>query len=77
MKLKTIFHLALISLLMCASGLKESKAQDSAGTYFKGSVAGAKVEMTLRREGDQLQGSYFYTKSGRANPLSLRVNPAA
>lgn len=72
MKLKTIFHVALISLLVCASGLKASRAQDPAGTYFKGSVAGVKVEMTLRRAGDQLQGSYFYTKSGPANPLSLR-----
>ena len=28
--------------------------------------------MTLKREGDQLQGSYFYVKSGAANQLSLR-----
>jgi hypothetical protein len=72
MKLRTIFHVALISLMMCAFGLNESKAQESSGTFFKGSVAGAKVEMTLRREGEQLQGSYFYVKSGAANPLSLR-----
>ena len=47
-------------------------AQESAGTRFKGSVADAKFEMSLRREGDELKGSYFYSKSGSANSLSLR-----
>lgn len=28
--------------------------------------------MTLRREGDELNGSYFYAKSGSANALTLR-----
>lgn len=72
MKLRTLSHLVLISLLMCAFGFNESRAQESSGTSFKGSVAGVKVEMTLRRAGDQLQGSYFYVKSGPSNPLSLR-----
>jgi hypothetical protein len=49
-----------------------STAQEAAGTRFKGSIAQAKFEMTLRRESDELQGSYFYAKSGSANPLSLR-----
>jgi hypothetical protein len=61
-------------LLMLAFGLNanRSNAQESAGTQFKGSVAQSKFEMTLRREGNNLSGSYFYAKSGSANKLSLR-----
>jgi Protein of unknown function (DUF3298)/Deacetylase PdaC len=68
-------HAALIFLLLTlAFGLNAdtSKAQESAGTNFKGSVAQAKFEMTLRREGNSLSGAYFYAKSGSANKLSLR-----
>lgn len=50
----------------------ESKAQESAGTRFKGSVSGSRFEMVLRREGGELRGNYFYVKSGSANTLSLR-----
>jgi hypothetical protein len=57
-----------------ATGLniEQSEAQESAGTLFKGSVAQARFEMTLRRRGEELEGSYFYIKSGSANKLSLR-----
>ena len=47
-------------------------AQEVAGTRFKGSIGRAKFEMTLRRGGNELSGSYFYAKSGSANPLTLR-----
>jgi hypothetical protein len=50
----------------------QSDAEQSAGTRFKGNIAEARFEMTLRREGDELKGSYFYAKSGSANALSLR-----
>lgn len=49
-----------------------SNAQESAGTRFKGNIAQARFVMTLRREGDTLQGSYYYAKSGSSNTLSLR-----
>lgn len=49
-----------------------SAAQEAAATRFKGSIAQYKFEMTLRRQGEDLQGSYFYTKSGSANSLNLR-----
>jgi Protein of unknown function (DUF3298)/Deacetylase PdaC len=49
-----------------------STVQETTETRFKGNVAQAKFEMTLRRDGDELNGSYFYTKSGSANALTLR-----
>ncbi len=49
-----------------------SNAQESTGTRFKGAIAQARFEMTLRREGSQLQGNYYYVKSGSSNTLSLR-----
>jgi hypothetical protein len=74
LKSKISTHAALIFLLALACGLNASraKAQESAGTHFKGSVAQARIEMSLRREGNNLSGSYFYAKSGSANKLSLR-----
>ncbi|HEV2915272.1 MAG TPA: DUF3298 domain-containing protein [Pyrinomonadaceae bacterium] len=78
MKIKIHTHAALIFLLLLLSALAfglnagPSNAQETAGTHFKGSVAGARVEMTLRREGNRLSGTYFYAKSGSANKLSLR-----
>lgn len=74
MKIKISTHVALISLLIVAFGLNanQSNAQEVAGARFKGSIAQSKFEMTLRRQGGDLQGSYFYVKSGSANPLSLR-----
>lgn len=75
MKIKIYTHSALIFLLLTlALGLNANRAnaQESAGTHFKGSVAQARFEMTLKREGNNLSGSYFYAKSGSANKLSLR-----
>lgn len=75
MRIRTYTNAALTFLLLTvAFGLNASpvNAQASAGTHFKGSVAQSRFDMTLRREGDQLQGSYFYIKSGNANKLSLR-----
>ncbi|HEX8138525.1 MAG TPA: DUF3298 domain-containing protein [Pyrinomonadaceae bacterium] len=75
MKIRIHTRAALIFLLLTlAFGLsaKRSKAQDEAATQFKGSIAQARFEMTLRREDNSLSGSYFYLKSGSANKLSLR-----
>jgi Protein of unknown function (DUF3298)/Deacetylase PdaC len=57
-----------------AKGLSgvQASAQESAGTRFKGSIAQARFEMVLRREGGELRGSYYYVRSGSANRLSLR-----
>lgn len=49
-----------------------SAAQDSGGTRFKGNIAQARFEMTLRRAGTELNGTYFYIKSGSASLLTLR-----
>lgn len=46
-------------------------AQQAGGMRFKGTVGESKIEMTLRREKDRLEGSYFYQKSGGANSLKL------
>ena len=48
-----------------------------AGTLFRGSVGGAKVEMDIKRDGDALSGSYYYLKSGSANRLTLKGKVAS
>lgn len=75
MKIKTYTRATLIFLLLTLSfalNVNRADAQESAGTRFKGSVGGARFEMTLRREGNSLNGTYFYAKSGSAHKLSLR-----
>lgn len=51
--------------------------QTAVEKHFKGSIGSAKFEMTLRREGKSLSGSYFYLKSGSANTLNLSGNIGA
>jgi hypothetical protein len=54
-----------------ASG--QAAATQSGGRRFRGIIGdGNRIEMTLRRDGNQLAGSYFYAKSGSANPLQLK-----
>jgi Protein of unknown function (DUF3298)/Deacetylase PdaC len=75
LKIKISTPVALILLLLTLTfGLSANlaNAQESASTHLKGSIGESRFEMTLKREGDQLQGSYFYVKSGSANQLSLR-----
>jgi len=75
LKIKIRTHAAFISLLLlivCGLHAGQSNAQESDGTRFKGNISQSKFEMTLRREGDNLNGTYFYAKSGSANALSLR-----
>ncbi len=45
--------------------------RQTAESLFKGIIYDAKFEMSLRRDGDKLSGSYFYVKSGGANRLKL------
>ena len=76
MKIRIYTRVAFISLLLLTAlfGLSasESSAQEAAATNFKGSIAQSRFEMTLKREGNNLGGSYFYVKSGSANRLTLR-----
>lgn len=74
MKIKITIQAVVISLLLTfASALNANSAtQDTAGTRFKGNIAQSKFEMTLRRTGNELNGTYFYVKSGSANTLALR-----
>jgi hypothetical protein len=75
LKIESYTRAALISLMLAlalATNATRSDAQESGGTRFKGSVAQSRFEMTLRREGNNLSGNYFYVKSGGANKLSLR-----
>ena len=75
MKIRIYTRAAFIFLSLALTfGLNAvpSNAQESAATNFKGSIAQSRFEMTLRREGNKLSGSYFYAKSGSANKLSLR-----
>src|SRR4028119_170903 len=46
-------------------------AQQTGDTRFKGTIAESRFEMTLRRDRDRIEGSYFYLKSGSANSLKL------
>jgi hypothetical protein len=75
LKIKIYTRAALTFLLLTlAFGLNANQAfaQESADIQFKGSVSQSRFEMTLRREGNKLSGSYFYAKSGSTNKLSLR-----
>ncbi|MDQ4122332.1 MAG: DUF3298 and DUF4163 domain-containing protein [Acidobacteriota bacterium] len=45
--------------------------QQIGNARFKGTVGDSKIEMTLRRERERIEGSYFYQKSGSANQLKL------
>jgi hypothetical protein len=76
LKSKIYKPVALILLLLTlAFGLNANRANaqgESAGTHFKGGIGQSRFEMTLRREGNNLSGTYFYAKSGSANKLSLR-----
>jgi hypothetical protein len=75
LKIRIYTRVAFISLLLAVGsglGALRSAAQESGGTRFRGSVAQSRFEMTLKREGNSLSGSYFYVKSGSANSLSLR-----
>ena len=68
-------RLSVIILLFafaCGSQAAQTGSPQPAGTPFKGSIGQAKFEMALRREGNELRGSYFYVKSGSANRLTLR-----
>lgn len=67
----SVLTLLLLTLAFWLSA-GPAKAQGDGDTSFKGIVAQARFEMTLRREGSNLSGSYFYAKSGSANRLSLR-----
>ncbi len=41
-----------------------SGAKSAGGKVFRGSIGDKKIEMTLRREGDQLSGTYLYRRIG-------------
>ena len=47
------------------------------GTLFRGSIGDAKVEMDIKRDGENLSGSYYYLKSGSSNRLTLKGKVAA
>jgi hypothetical protein len=47
-------------------------AQAAVGTLFSGSIEDARIEMEIKREGDRLTGSYYYSKSGSAKRLTLK-----
>jgi hypothetical protein len=74
LKIKIRTQAVAISLLLTfASAFNaHSATQEAAETRFKGSIAQSKFEMTLRRIGNELNGTYFYSKSGSANALTLR-----
>jgi hypothetical protein len=42
------------------------------GTLFRGLVGDARVEMDIKREGENLSGSYYYLRSGSSNRLTLK-----
>ena len=58
-------------------GAGAAAAQQRAGTLFSGSVANARIEMEIKRDGDSLKGSYYYRRSGSSNRLTLNGKIAA
>ena len=53
------------------NGSEAAATQPRIGMLFRGTVADAKVEMDIKRDGEALTGSYFYLKSGSSNRLNL------
>jgi len=52
-------------------------SQQRDATLFSGSIGNARLEMELKREGQNLTGSYYYRKSGSTNRLMLKGTIAA
>jgi hypothetical protein len=74
----TVVLVALASIFAVVGGEASSvRAQPGTGTLFSGSIGEARVEMDLRRAGENLTGNYYYRKSGSANRLTLKGNVAA
>jgi hypothetical protein len=69
--LRTKFRVPLLLMLFALVCALNATAQNNP-TKFKGSIGQSRFEMTLQRDGGQLDGSYFYTKVGSAHPLTLR-----
>jgi len=68
--LKVKFFIPLLFVVGCAlAGVTGTiRAQTK---KFEGRIGRSRFEMTLRREAGRLDGSYFYTRIGGANSLSL------
>jgi hypothetical protein len=47
-------------------------AQAAVGTLFSGSIGDAQIEMEIKRNGENLTGSYYYRRSGSAKRLTLK-----
>ena len=60
-----------------APNTETAAAPPRVGTLFRGSIGDAKVEMDIKREGESLNGSYYYLKSGSSNRLTLKGKVAA
>jgi hypothetical protein len=63
---KIKFYSAILAILLF------SAAAQAQSVNFKGTVGGAKFQMSLTREGNALSGTYFYEKSGSENKLNLK-----
>jgi len=66
-----IYTVLAMFVLFCG-GACLAAGQQRVGTLFSGSIEDAPIEMDLKREGDDLAGSYYYLKSGSAKRLTLK-----
>ena len=74
----TVVLVALASIFAVFGGQAiAARAQQGGGTLFSGSIGEARIEMDIKRVGDNLRGSYYYRKSGSANRLTLKGSVAA
>lgn len=62
----------LVVLAVLAGEAVAARSQHPGGMLFSGSIGNARIEMELRRDGENLTGSYYYRKSGSANRLTLK-----
>lgn len=81
---RSFYHFGAVVLIalaaVCAMVVENADAapfQQKAGTLFRGNVGNAKIEMDIKRDGNSLQGTYYYRKSGSANRLTLNGKIAA
>ena len=66
---------ALCAALLLLSGAS-NQASQSAVRIFRGTIGNQPVEMKLRREGDDLSGTYAYDRIGQSLTLKGRISPS-
>lgn len=64
----------LAMFMLCALFIGIKAQEDERAKIFRGYLAGKSIQMTLKRNGDKLNGTYFYQKIGKDLNLSGTID---